>query len=385
MKSWIPGADDSDFSLQNLPYCRFSRDGEVHVGSAIGELLVDLTAAGVPFDRALLQRELSSEDSTWRQREQLFVAQASASFLVPFEVGDYTDFYSSLHHATRVGSMFRPDNPLLPNYKWVPIGYHGRASTVVVSGTPVVRPWGQLKGDGPEPPVFGPSKLLDYELEVGLWVGVGNRLGHPIPSSEAESHLFGIGLVNDWSARDLQKWEYQPLGPFLAKSFATTVSPFVVTREALEPYRIPAPPRPEGDPKPLEYLAAANHTYSVRLEVLLSSEQMRAAGIPPIRVSSSNLADLSWTPGQLLTHHASNGCWLRPGDLLATGTVSGPTLDSAGCLLERTWQERLQLPTGEERKFLADGDEVILTGWAEREGVGRIGLGECRGTVTAVA
>jgi fumarylacetoacetase len=283
--------------------------------------------------------------------------------------------------------MFRPDNPLLPNYKWVPIGYHGRASSIVPSGTPVRRPHGQTKRPDEERPTFGPSRQVDYEAELGMYVGAGTTLGQRLAIEEAESHLFGVCLVNDWSARDIQPWEYQPLGPFLSKSFATTVSPWVVTIDALEPFRRPAFERAPGDPAPLPYLDSvvdqARGAYDITIEAWLSTARMRDAGEAPCRVSRASLADLYWTPAQLLTHHASNGCNLRPGDLLASGTVSGPTPDSRGCLLERTWRgaEPLTLPTGETRAFLEDGDEVILRATAHREGFAPIGFGDCRGTV----
>jgi fumarylacetoacetase len=307
--------------------------------------------------------------------------------LLPAVVGDYTDFYASLFHATNVGQMLRPDNPLLPNYKWVPIGYHGRASSLVVSGTAVARPQGQTEpGEGGEPR-FGPTRALDYELEVAAFLGPGNRLGTPIPLAEAESHLFGLCLLNDWSARDVQKWEYQPLGPFLAKSFATSISPWVVTLEALAPYRAPAFARPAGDPQPLPYLSHSEDRehggLDLRLEVRLATKPMRERGLEPFRVSHSNLRDLYWTLAQLVAHHSSNGCNLRPGDLIASGTVSGPEKENRGCLIERTWRGRepLSLPSGEERRFLEAGDEVILRGHCEREGFARIGFGECRGVV----
>jgi fumarylacetoacetase len=283
--------------------------------------------------------------------------------------------------------MFRPDNPLLPNYKWVPIGYHGRASSIVVSGTPVRRPSGQLKDPKAGAPARAPSRALDYEMEVGCFVGTGNALGEPVPIERAESHLFGLCLVNDWSARDVQSWEYQPLGPFLAKSFATTISPWVVTLEALEPFRVPAAARPDGDPAPLPYLASpANQShggFDIVVEVYLGSARMRAEGSAPVRLSRGRVADLYWTPAQMLAHHTSNGCNLRPGDLFASGTVSGPTRDSFGSLLELTRRgaDPLRLPTGETRAFLEDGDEVIMRGYAERPGAVRIGFGECRGVV----
>jgi len=322
----------------------------------------------------------------------VLVRRADAEMLLPAAVGDYTDFYASLHHATNVGKMLRPDNPLLPNYKWVPIGYHGRASSLVVSGTAVRRPSGQTEPPaGEAAPRFGPSRNLDYELEVGAFLGPGNALGRPIPIAEAEGHVFGLVLVNDWSARDLQRWEYQPLGPFLAKSFATTVSPWVVTLEALAPFRGPLSPRPDGDPAPLPHLDheddRAHGGFDLRLEVRLLTSAMRERGDEPFAVSGSNARDLYWTLAQMVAHHSSNGCNLRPGDLIASGTVSGPTPEQRGCLLERTWRgsEPLALPGGEARRFLEDGDEVILRGRGEREGFAAIGFGECRGVVAAAS
>jgi fumarylacetoacetase len=315
------------------------------------------------------------------------VDAANLEMLVPAAVGDYTDFYASIHHATNVGSMFRPDNPLLPNYKYVPIGYHGRASSIVASGSQVVRPSGQAKGDADAEPTFGPSRRLDYELEVGVFIGSGNRLGHSIPLAVAEERMFGLCLVNDWSARDLQSWEYQPLGPFLAKNFATTVSPWVVTMDALAPFRAPAFTRANGDPRPLPYLdSPANEAeggIDVQLEVWIRSERMRQERVDPVRLSRVRFTEMYWTLAQLVTHHASNGCNLTPGDLIASGTVSGAARDSRGCLLELAWRgaEPVTLPTGEERRFLEDGDEVIFRGFCEREGFARIGFGECRGTV----
>jgi len=318
----------------------------------------------------------------------VLVAQSEVAMDLPADVGDYTDFYASVHHATNVGRLFRPDQPLLPNYKHVPIGYHGRASSLVPSGTDIRRPSGQVepKVEG-EAPSWGPSRRLDYELEGGLFVGPGNALGAPVPIGEAGGQIAGLCLVNDWSARDVQKWEYQPLGPFLAKSFATSVSPWVVTLEALEPFRVPALIRPQGDPEPLPYLDDPRQRdrggLDLRLEVSLSSERMRAAKIAPFVVSRNSLRHLYWTPGQLLAHHSSNGCNLRPGDLFASGTVSGPTRESRGCLLELAWrgEQPITLPTGETRKFLDDGDEVIFRGWCERDGWVRIGAGECRGVI----
>jgi fumarylacetoacetase len=332
--------------------------------------------------RAWLMELLSA--ANFRKRvEPLLVARAGAEMLLPAQIGDYTDFYASVYHATNVGRLFRPENPLLPNYKYVPIGYHGRASSIVVSGAEIRRPSGQTKPADAAEPVFGPTRALDYELEVGFFVGAGNELGTAVPLSEAESHIFGLCLVNDWSARDVQAWEYQPLGPFLAKNFATTISPWVVTMDALRPFRVPGFGRAEGDPAPLGYLDAAQDRtrggFDVTLEVWLRTARMRE----PVRVSRGNLRDLYWTLGQMLTHHASNGCNLQPGDLMASGTVSGATEDSLGCLLEMTRRgaQPLELSDAETRKFLEDGDEVILRGYCEREGVARIGFGECRGRV----
>jgi fumarylacetoacetase len=307
--------------------------------------------------------------------------------LLPAVICDYTDFYASIYHATNVGSMFRPDNPLLPNYKWLPIGYHGRASSIVPSGTAIHRPSGQIKPPDAGKPIFGPSKRLDYELEVGVFIGDGNELGHPIPINEAEQHAFGFCLVNDWSARDIQAWEYQPLGPFLAKNFATTISPWIVTMEALAPYRTRSFQRPNGDPAPLPYLDGNDNRQhggiDLNLEVLIATKKMRDENLAPHRISRGNFRDMYWTVAQFITHHASNGCNLQPGDLLASGTVSGPEKDSRGCLLEMTWggKEPLELPSGEKRAFVEDGDEIIMRGYCEREGAARIGFGECRGTI----
>ena len=425
-RSWLAAANDpaTAFPIQNLPFGVFRRAGtdeRPRVGVAIGDRVLDvgecmrarlLTGEGAEAceGAASLNALMASGGDAWsslraqlaallgesggaaaaRARslaDRLIVPQRETEMLLPAAIGDYTDFYASVHHATNVGSMFRPDNALLPNYKYVPIGYHGRASSIVVSGTPVRRPSGQVKGAAADAPAFGPSRSLDYESEVGVFVGPGNALGAPIPIAEAERHVFGLCLVNDWSARDVQAWEYQPLGPFLAKSFATTVSPWVVTAEALEPFRVPAYVRPAGDPAPLPYLDhPADRTrggYALTLEVWLASRAMRERGIPAARLTRSTFGGMYWTVAQLLAHHASNGCNLRPGDLLASGTVSGPEKDSRGCLLELTWRgaEPLALPSGETRRFLEDGDEVVMTGWCDREGARRIGLGECRGEV----
>lgn len=421
--SWVDSANApaGDFPLQNLPFGVFRPDPSAgaRVGVAIGDQVLDLRRAceaGLipgamaeacraetlnplmacgPRAWGELRRRLSDllgadtcpAGAARAQVESCLIPQASVQMLLPAAVGDYTDFYASVHHATNVGQMLRPDQPLLPNYKWIPIGYHGRASSLVVSGTPVRRPHGQLKPPDAATPSFGPSRSLDYELELGAFIGPGNALGERIPLAEAERHLFGVVLLNDWSARDMQAWEYQPLGPFLAKSFATTLSPWVVTLAALAPFRVPPAARADGDPAPLPYLAnpadATAGALDLRLEVFLETPAMRQAGAAPHRLSSGNFREMYWTLAQLLTHHASNGCNLRPGDLLGSGTVSGPARDARGCLLELTWRgaEPLSLPGGEERRFLADGDEVILRGFAERPGYRRIGLGECRGRV----
>ena len=422
LRSWIESANapDTDFPIQNLPFCVFSRAEKienVRVGVAIGDFVLDIYPCHQLFDgdeksvisslaksleSAIIhkQSEISafrkklvkilSEDADEKTRkivEQNLVPISEAVFFKPVNIGDYTDFYCSIFHATNVGAMFRPDNPLLPNYKYVPIGYHGRASSIVVSGTSIKRPKGQNRADAEKPPVFIPCKNLDYEMEVGFFVGRGNNFGEPIPISEAEKHIFGLCLVNDWSARDIQAWEYQPLGPFLAKNFATTISPFVVTMEALAPFRVPAFERPEGDPQPLEYLSDEQNRkfggIDLNLEVYIQTEKMRQENIEPFLLSRSNMKDLYWTIGQMLTHHASNGCNLQTGDLMATGTVSGREKSERGCLLELTWRgkEPIELPSGETRRFLEDGDEIIMKGFCEREGFRRIGFGECRGRI----
>jgi fumarylacetoacetase len=320
-------------------------------------------------------------------RDDILVPMKDVDLHLPVAIGDYTDFYASINHATNVGKMFRPDQPLLPNYKYVPIGYHGRSSSVVVSGTPVRRPLGQTRAADAETPTYGPTRMLDYESELGLFVGRGNELGSVVPLSDAEGHVFGYCLVNDWSARDIQAWEYQPLGPFLAKNFATTISPWVVTVEAVEPYRVPAFKRPAGDPPPLDYLMTDENARSggidATLEVYISSAKMREKGAPPFLLSRAPFALMYWTMAQLVAHHASNGCNLRTGDLIASGTVSGPAPDSLGCLLELTQRgaNPVALPTGETRKFLEDGDEVIMRGHLGSGDGPRIGFGECRGVI----
>ncbi len=426
LRSWVASANDAatDFPVQNLPYgvFRVGHYGRWRVGVAIGEMVLDVAAAldaklfgneslviadscresslnglmaRTPEEWAVLRLALSRmlrEDTDEGARaaavgETILVSQRDIESRIPMTVGDYTDFYASIYHATNVGSMFRPDAPLLPNYKWVPIGYHGRASSLVVSGTPVRRPLGQVGTDATTPPVVGPSRRLDYEAEVGFVIGGGNSLGTPIPIEEAARHLFGIVLLNDWSARDIQAWEYQPLGPFLAKNFATSLSPWVVTMEALAPFRSPAFARPSGDPSPLPYLSSdvdqREGGIDATIEVLIRSARMRDAGITGTCVSSGNLSDMYWTPAQLVAHHASNGCNLNAGDVLGSGTLSGATRESRGCLLELTWRgsEPLTLSNGEERRFLEDGDEVELRAFCERSGFRRIGLGSCRGVV----
>ncbi len=416
-QSWLDAANDpaTDFPLANLPFGVVAP--EARIGLAIGDQILDLRACAgarlldnlpAPILRACHSTQLNELAALGRnaatllrrraaellmnplhrsQVQPLLIPQSSACMLPPFHIGDYTDFYASIHHATNIGSLFRPDHPLLSNYKYVPIGYHGRASSIVVSGTAVRRPCGQTKAPDAPAPSFGPTRALDYELEMGFYIGTGNELGDSIPIDRAQDHIFGLCLLNDWSARDIQSWEYQPLGPFLAKSFATTISPWVVTLDALAPYRVPAFSRPAGDPAPLPYLHSAEDQarggIGLQVEVSLTTARMREDRQSPARLSRGDLRDLYWTLAQMLTHHASNGCNLRPGDLLATGTISGPTPDSLGSLLEKTRRgaQPLTLPNGEERKFLEDGDEVILRAWCEREGHPRIGFGECRGII----
>jgi fumarylacetoacetase len=429
VQSWVESANvaGSDFPIQNLPFGVFRRraaGATPRVGIAIGDRILDLAgiqSEGLFADESVrLAANACASDSlnalmtlgagprrALRRRvhailrqgapiadrqaaSRHLVAQADVETLLPAAVGDYTDFYASIFHATNVGKLFRPDNPLLPNYKYIPIGYHGRASSLVSSGTPVRRPSGQTRDGDANPsnaPKFGPTKALDYELELGLFVSAGNKLGEIIPIGEAEEHIFGICLLNDWSARDIQAWEYQPLGPFLAKSFATSLSPWVVTMEALAPFRTAAFARAEGDPLPLPYLFDPNDQeqggLDLWLDVSLLSARMREAGTGPLVLGRSNFRDMYWTMAQMLAHHASNGCNLRAGDLLASGTVSGADKSARGCLLELTarGKDPITLPTGEQRKFLEDGDEVILRGFAERDGFRRIGLGSCRGTI----
>ncbi|MHC4420988.1 MAG: fumarylacetoacetase [Planctomycetota bacterium] len=424
LSSWVETANDpaTDFPIQNLPFGVFRRAGTSEpprIGVAIGAHVLDvlgcleedlLEGIGPESARALsgstLNHLMSQGADAWSAarraistllaagtptlrdnavlRERLLVPSDGAELTVPAVIGDYTDFYASVHHATNVGSMFRPDNPLLPNYKHLPVGYHGRASSILGSGTPVRRPQGQTKDDDAAAPTFGPSRLLDYELEMGFLIGPGNDLGQRIPMAEARKHIFGMVIVNDWSARDIQKWEYQPLGPFNAKNFATTISPWVVTLEALEPYRVPGPPRGDDDPPTLEYLQPTEGAaYDITVEAYVSSEQMRQRGMEPLRVSQTDFAGMYWTIAQMLVHHTSTGCNLQPGDLMGSGTISGPDEDARGCLLERTWrgQNPLKLPDGTERKFLQDGDAVVIKAFCEKPGTPRIGFGECRGVI----
>ena len=404
LKSWVESANEPgcDFPIQNLPFGIFKRRGAKESprgGVAIGDQILDLAALGIKTGptlngvAAMGQREwkrlrkavskgLSLQQANKRFARNLLPMKQAELFL-PVSIGDYTDFFTGIHHATNMGRMLRPDNPLLPNYKWVPIGYHGRSSSIVVSGSQVVRPRGQLKAPDAAAPEFAPSRRLDYEAELGFVIGPGNRLGRAIPVGEALNHVFGVLLLNDWSARDVQGWEYQPLGPFLAKSFATTISPWIVTREALEPYRCPAFPRAEGDPKPLPYLwdeaDQREGGFSIEVEMHLCTEKMKA----PVRLSRASFRDSYWTPAQLVAHHTSNGCNLRPGDLLGSGTLSGATPDSFGSMMELSQggKNPLALPGGESRAFLHDGDEVIQRARCSRDGYATIGFGEARGTI----
>ncbi len=421
---WLESANalETDFPIENLPFGVFRiGSSDPHIGVAIGDRVLDLAAAAdaglldalpneivaacrcVSLNRLMsldgpalsqLRTRLTELLSNTRDKskvESLLLKQNVLEMLLPAHIGDYTDFYASIHHATNVGRLFRPDNPLLPSYKYVPIGYHGRASSIVVSGAEIVRPNGQIRAAEASAPHFAPTQALDYELEMGFFVGRGNAHGCSIRIDEAELHIFGACLLNDWSARDIQSWEYQPLGPFLAKSFATSISPWVVTVEALAPFRAPAFQRAAGDPASLPYLDSANDraggAFDVNLEVWLRTACMRRENEPAVRLSRSNLRDLYWTPAQMLTHHTSNGCNMRSGDLLGTGTVSGAADDARGCLLEitRRGEHPLILPNGEQRRFLEDGDEVTLRGYCQREGHRRIGFGSCSGVVRASA
>ena len=414
-KSWVDSAEGSDFPVENLPLGIFSVGERRRRGcAAIGDFVLDLVAIADLLDedwredlsqpvlnswlargheaqRALRDRlaELLTDERYRDDVEPELIGQTEVRMHLPCVVGDYTDFYVGIHHATNVGKQFRPDNPLLPNYKYVPIGYHGRASSVRVSGEPVIRPNGQRKAPDADAPEYGPSRRLDYELELGIWIGEGNELGSPIPIGHAAEHIAGYCLLNDWSARDLQAWEYQPLGPFLAKNFLTSVSAWVVSPDALEPFRKPMPPRPSGDPRPLPYLDdpadRESGALAIQLEVTLTTEQMRAQGIAPHILSRGSAdAAMYWSAAQIVAHHSSNGCNLQPGDLIGTGTLSTESESGLGSLLEisRGGKQPIALATGETRSFLEDGDEITLRAWCEGEGL-RIGFGECVGRVVA--
>jgi fumarylacetoacetase len=423
LRSWVASANraDTDFPIQNLPFGVFRRAGTRESwrgGVAIGEQILDLGASEVQSLasgevaqalaacaqptlnayfalgrrawsglRAFLSEQLRFDAPHAARLRSALVPHAEAEYAVPVRIGDYTDFYTSIHHATAVGRLFRPDNPLLPNYKWVPIGYHGRASSIRVSGQRFPRPVGQVRPQGASTPALAPTRSLDYELEVGIYIGTGNALGSCVPVASAEEHVFGLCLLNDWSARDIQAWEYQPLGPFLAKNFATTLSPWIVTLEALAPYRVPWT-RPADDPQPLAYLDSAalraSGALDIELGVWLETERMRATGQPPEQLSHSNFRDSYWALAQLVAHHTATGCNLEPGDLFGSGTQSGPGPDEAGSLLELSegGKKPITLRSGETRTFLADGDRVIFRGWCARAGFARIGFGEVAGTVT---
>ena len=407
LQSWLESANDpaTDFPSQNLPFGRFRRDSDdgLCIGVAIGDQVLDLRRVGLvqsaqmnqlmrlPRDARQALRQAISEGLRRESPQQArfsaaLVPQSEVTMALPCEIGDYTDFYSSIHHATTVGKQFRPDNPLLPNYKWVPIGYHGRVSSISVSGHSFPRPLGQTRSPDSEVPTFGPCRRLDYELELGIFISRPNIAGDRIPMTSAEEHVFGIALFNDWSARDIQGWEYQPLGPFLSKNFASTLSPWIVTMDALDPFR-KAFSRPIGDPQPLPYLdSPANReagAIDIQLEVWLQTPAMLKAGSQGEWLMTSNYVDAYWTVAQMVAHHTVNGCNLRPGDLFGSGTLSGPEAGQGGSLLELSdgGKKPLQLANGETRTFLEDGDTVILRGYCQREGFRRIGFGECRGTV----
>jgi len=409
LQSWVESANDpgSDFPIQNLPFGVFRRKGSKEAprgGVAIGDQILDLGALGVrtgPTLNALaasgrgalrklrreLSRALSTKSATYKRLQKQLLPMKRAELFLPVAVGDYSDFYTGIHHATNVGRILRPDNPLLPNYKWVPIGYHGRASSIVTSGTPVRRPMGQIRPADAPTPLFTACRRLDYETELGFIAGRGNRLGSPVRISEALEHVFGVVLLNDWSARDIQTWEYQPLGPFLAKSFATTLSPWVMTLDALEPYRCAAFARDAADPKPLPYLFDETDQreggYDIEMEMHLRTAKMK----DPVRLSRASFRDSYWTLAQIVAHQTSNGCNLQPGDLLGSGTISGTGPDSAGSLIELTQGGRnpLQLAGGETRTFLEDGDEVIQRGRCRRAGYATIGFGEAAGRIVAAS
>jgi fumarylacetoacetase len=429
--SWVQSANEElcDFPIENLPFGSFIKRDEINpspcIGVAIGNQVLNLTALAnaqlqsspliTPLIEELLNlfkgQHLNAYMARSSKDHQLFrifliqclsvnsplqsqlnphlIAQDEVTMLRPCAIQDYSDFYASIHHATTVGAMFRPDQPLMPNYKWIPIGYHGRASSIVPSGTPIRRPVGQTKGSGNQPPFVQPSRRLDYELEMGVFIGAGNAMGQTIAMANSKEHFFGLCLLNDWSARDIQGWEYQPLGPFLAKNFASTISPWIVTREALEPFAREFT-RVESDPQPLDYLSdattLAQGAYDIRLQTWLETQQMREQQLGPVKLMESNFQEaMYWSLFQLITHHASNGCNLNPGDLLGTGTMSGPQKDQAGSLLELSegGKTPVPLPNGETRTFLENGDTIILKAFCERDGYPRIGFGQCSGTITA--
>lgn len=415
-RSWLPSANNHpDFPLQNLPLGIFSTaDGAKRPGTAIGDSILDLKAAlaarlltgeaanaieactetlnplfalGAPARQALRTQLFALLHDSSPARETLLHPATTCTLHVPAQIGDYTDFYAGIHHARNGGLLFRPDNPLMPNYKYVPVAYHGRASSVRPSPTPLRRPQGQRKLPEEQAPTYGPCRNLDYELEMGIWIGPGNQPGAPIPIAEAAHHIAGFCLLNDWSARDIQSWESQPLGPFLAKNFQTSISPWVITPEALAPFRSAQLPRPNGDPAPLPHLSdpqdQAHGALDLTLEVTLHTARMRANNHPPARLSIGNALNLYWTPAQMVAHHASNGCDLHPGDLFGTGTISSPEPTGWGALMEitRGGREPLTLPNGETRKFLEDGDEITLHARAHRPGHASIGFGPCRGLV----
>lgn len=420
LRSWVSSANspETDFPIQNLPFAEFRRKytGESFRGGvAIGDQVLDLAAAQTIFSgkaafgasacaESTLNTFMSMGSSVWSalrlalsralregakeqsELEHCLIAQSDVEFSLPCTIGDYTDFYTSVFHATRVGSLFRPDNPLLPNYKWVPIGYHGRSSSIDVSGQTFKRPQGQVKAADAAEPSVGPCKRLDYELEVGIYIGEGNAPGEPIALDDSDQHVFGYCLFNDWSARDIQAWEYQPLGPFLAKNFASTVSPWIVTNEALLPYRTEFK-RDAADPQPLPYLSSDTNSeegaLDIKLEVLLQTQQMRTHNELPAKLSESNFVYSYWTVAQMVAHHTVNGCNLRPGDFFGSGTQSGPEHEQGGSMLElsRGGKESVSLPNGEQRTFVEDGDTVVMRGYCEKEGVARIGFGEVVSTV----
>ena len=423
-KSWVESAnvDGASFPIQNLPFGVYCAESDSpRIGIAIGDSILDLYRAaesnklleGISNStrgacRAQNLNDLMSlglthwselrkcvfrllQNSASREQQKsvakMLISQGEVQMALPCQVGDYTDFYAGIFHAMNVGSLFRPQNPLLPNYKWIPIGYHGRSSSVVISGSPVRRPSGQTKVPDSDVPKFGLSRQLDYELELGLYIGSGNKLGEAISIDDAERHIFGLSLLNDWSARDIQSWEYQPLGPFLAKSFATTVSPWIITLEALAPFRCTPFERSADDPQPLPYLQSSvdqrTGGIEIFLEALLSTHEMRAAGIAPHVICRASSRDLYWTVSQLVAHHTSNGCNLRSGDLLGSGTISGRTRESSGSLLEMSQQgaRPIELHNGQRRCYLESGDEIVIRGWCERDGHTSIGLGECRGRI----